>query len=599
MTDSAPPAADTEDVRFRGDGYVAEAGWFGAEDRPRFGWLYRPDVPAANGVGIVIVPPFGREDICAHRTLRHLAEDAAHAGFIALRFDLDGTGDGDGDDTDPDRIEAWLASIRDACELARGNGCRQLAVVGVRLGATLAAFAASKRNDVAALVAFNAIISGRAYLRELRALQMAMNLAPSPTASMEGGQETNGFLLNAQACEALKALDLVSLEPPAPAVWLLERDDMPERGEWAEHLRTSGCNVVCKRIPGFVQMMDAPHANRVASEFIGACIECASTVGSRAHAHPIPAESGLRRRIELIIGDERITEETVAPGTSMFGIHTKPSKRSTGRAVLMLNAGAIRHIGSNRMDVPLARQLATAGLEVLRADLTGIGDSPARTREPENIVYAPHAAADVGVLVEWLRERGAREISVGGMCSGAYHALRAALSWPAIDRIYMVNCGVFGAKVDFDPENNSLFGDIAHYNQAVKSAHAWCRLFTGKVALGSITPVITWHLRQHSMRLYRELFRFLHLPLHDDLGTHLLAMAGRGMHLDFLYSETDPGRALLTAEAGSVIPRLRRQGLCSMRVFEGADHTFTQRWAQAALSEALKAILIPVGKPAC
>jgi predicted alpha/beta hydrolase len=342
-------------------------------------------------------------------------------------------------------------------------------------------------------------------------------------------------------------------------------------------------------------MMDAPHANQVAGEFIDACIECARTVAPVGDARVMPPATGLCATVELKIGGNRITERVVAPA-GMFGILAGPSRDLAKHAVLMLNAGAIRHIGSNRMDVPLARQLAAAGLEVLRADLTGIGDSPARTGEPENIVYGPHGVSDVGALIEWLRERGAREISVGGMCSGAYHALYAAIARPVINHIYMVNCGVFGSKVDFDPENSSLFGDITHYNQSVKSTHAWRRLFTGKVALGSIARVIAWHVKQRGSRLVRELFRFLHLPLHDDLGTRLLAVASRGTQLHFLYSEADPGRALLAAGAGSVVPRLRRRGLCSMRVFEGADHTFTQRWAQQSLSEALKAMLVANGR---
>ncbi len=203
------------------------------------------------------------------------------------------------------------------------------------------------------------------------------------------------------------------------------------------------------------------------------------------------------------------------------------------------------------------------------------------------------------MLTEWLRERGAREITVGGMCSGAYHAVYAAIAEPTVNRTYMVNCGVFGAKVDFDPENSNLFGDITHYNQAVKSRHAWRRLLTGRVALGSIVRVLAWHLQKRSLHVFRELARRLHLPMHDDLGNHLLALTRRGTHPHFLYSEDDPGRALLSAAAGSVVPRLCRRGLCSMQVFEGADHTFTQRWAQQMLSDALKSILVTNQTHAC
>ena len=93
----------------------AEAGYFGPPERARFGWLHRPATSAR--VGVVIVPPFGYEAVCAARSLRHLADDAARAGLIALRFDPDGTGDSAGDDLDPARLEHWLDSIDDACAL--------------------------------------------------------------------------------------------------------------------------------------------------------------------------------------------------------------------------------------------------------------------------------------------------------------------------------------------------------------------------------------------------------------------------------------------------------------------------------------------------
>jgi len=589
MNDHAPATtADREGVRIRGDGYTAEAGWFGPDDRPRFGWLYRPDKPASNGVGVVIVPPFGREDICAHRTLRHLAEDAAHAGFIALRFDLDGSGDSAGVDTDPDRIGAWIRSIGDACDLVRSNGASQLIMAGIRLGATLAILAGQERSDIAAMVAFNAVISGKAYLRELRALQMAMNLVPPPFSFDESGQETNGFLLNSKACEKLKALDLTATAPAAPKLWWLERDDMVDRhAAWLDAWKTSGCQIVQRRVRGYAKMMDAPHANRVAQEFIDACIECARSIAAGLNAAPKKRPRKLLASITLRIGETTIKEQAVTAGGCMFGILAEPSKRDSERALLILNAGAIRHIGSNRMSVPLARELAATGWCVLRADLPGIGDSPVYPGEDENIVYGPHGARDAAKLVEWLHARGGRDIAVGGMCSGAYHAFRSALVAQQVDRIYMINCGVFGATVDFDPENANLFGDVAHYGQSVKSARAWRRLLAGKVAIGSVIRVAAWHLKQRSLRRLLEIARGLHLPLHDDLGTQLLALARRGTRLHFLYSGNDPGRTLLANKAGSILPRLCKRGRCDMQLFEGADHTFTQRWAQNVLHEAL------------
>jgi len=594
MNDRAPAAASTGGVLFRGDGYTAEAGWFGPEDRPRFGWLYRPDTPAPNGAGVVIVPPFGREDICAHRTLRHLAEDAAKAGFIAARFDLDGTGDSAGNDADPDRMGAWTTSISDACDLMRGSGASQLVLIGVRLGATLATLAAQGREDVSALIAFNAVVSGRTYLRELRALQNAMNLAPPPSESPpQPAKETSGFLLTDDTCATLQAIDLAKIAvSPAPIVHVLERDDLPERKGLPTHLQALGAHVTVDRLPGYAEMMNDPHSSRVAQAFIDACIDHVRELHATPGGPRVPGESlSLRPSSRLRIGNTLITEEVVAPGAGMFGILAAPAAIHADRVVLMLNAGAVRRIGSNRIDVGLARQLAAMDRQVLRVDLPGIGDSPAHAGEPENVVYGPCCVDDVGVAVSWIRARCAGELAVGGMCSGAYHALRAAIAGQDIERVYLINCLVFGPTVKFDPESTSLLGDVTHYNEAVRSGHAWRRLLTGRASFRTVARVAAWHLGNHFKRLGLGLARHLRIPLRNDLGGALVELARRRVHVHFLFSANESGQTLLAAEAGSVVPRLSATGMMDTQVFDGADHTFTQRWAQAMLHDALVGVL--------
>jgi alpha-beta hydrolase superfamily lysophospholipase len=594
MNDDAP-APRPEGVCIRGDGYTAEAGWFGPEDRPRFGWLYRPGTPAPNGVGVVIVPPFGSEDMRAHRTLRHLAQDLSKAGFVSLRFDPDGCGDSAGDDTEPARLQAWIDSVGDACDLARRSGAIQLMVIGVRLGAALAALAAARRSDIAAIVTFNPVVQGRKYLRELRAFSQSMAL-PEPPASMnwsEAGQETGGFLFSQQTRDDIQALDLTTL-PVAPAsrVLLLERDDLPVSHRWAEHLRALGIEPSEQRIPGYVKMMDHPHANVVAQVFINACVEYAAGLRVQHEAtSERPITGVLRSAVTLHMGNATIIEEAVCIDGQLVGILSRPAHGAAPEAVLMLNVGANRHVGSNRTDVPLARELAFAGRQALRADLSGIGDSPARKGSAENIVYSLHAMTDIALMVQALRARGARRITVGGMCSGAYHALYAAIAGLDVQEVYAVNCSAFGSKVEFDPENTNLFGAISHYQGAMKSSRSWRKLLTGKVAVHSIARVVGWRAKALARKYWHELAFRIHLPLRDNLGAHLVKMSRHGIRVHFLYADNEPGLMMLKAEAGSVIPRLCKTESLVIRRFAGVDHTFTQRWAQAQLGKALLTIL--------
>src|SRR5262245_50192484 len=83
---------------------------FGPPERPLFGHFH-----AASGtrrpVAAVLCNPLGHEALCAHRTLRHLAERLAAQGIAALRYDHDGTGDSAGGPEDAGRVRAWVDGV--------------------------------------------------------------------------------------------------------------------------------------------------------------------------------------------------------------------------------------------------------------------------------------------------------------------------------------------------------------------------------------------------------------------------------------------------------------------------------------------------------
>lgn len=583
-------------VGWAGNGFRAHAGWFGAEERARFGWFYRPD-RTGSATGVVIVPPFGSDDLSAHRTLKHLAEECARSGYVTLRFDPDGCGDSVGDDSDPDRVQCWVSSVLDACNTMRQAGAARVALIGVRLGATLATLAAQHRDDVAALVAFNPVIRGSSWLHELHAFQMAINLPPSPVQPAEDGEEVSGFLLRSDTCVALKAIDLVRLAAPAPRVLILERDDLPGSAGWHERLHALGCRVERRRIPGYEDMMTDAHLSRVAQAFIDACVDYLRgipAIDAETLEKPVlPLRACAWSRINGVW----IEETVVAPGAGLFGILAEPRTGSVDRALLVLNAGAVRHIGAGRLDVAVAREMATRDLAVLRVDLSGLGDSPAHAGLAENLVYAPGATRDIGTCVDWLRARGTRELIVGGMCSGASHALFATLAGHAIDAAYLINCGLFAEKAGFDPTIDRRFNDIARYNKAMKSARSWRKLLGGKVDMRRIAKVAAWKVALKGKAFLWAAARLAGFSPRGDLSRKFDSLARRGVKLHFLYSGDDPGLVRLAVEAGSSVPKRCRAGQFSMRTFAGANHTFTQRWAQAALLQALRDILVPTSGP--
>jgi hypothetical protein len=91
---------------------------------------------------------------------------------------------------------------------------------------------------------------------------------------------------------------------------------------------------------------------------------------------------------------------------------------------LLLNVGVTQRIGPRRLNVKLARALASRSIGSLRFDLAGLGDSAAAAADDG---YRSQAAADFGSAMDHVeRSTGIRRFIVLGICSGAVHGFRVA-----------------------------------------------------------------------------------------------------------------------------------------------------------------------------
>jgi alpha/beta superfamily hydrolase len=277
----------------------------------------------------------------------------------------------------------------------------------------------------------------------------------------------------------------------------------------------------------------------------------------------------------------------------LSGIATTPFRDTpkSGRGVILLNAGAVGHIGPNRLYVELARTLAARGDHVLRVDLSGIGDSEPRPGGVENTVYSDHALGDVAACVAWMRREGARTVAVAGLCSGAYHALKAAIAGQPIDTVVAINPLTFhyvpGMPLDFAAFR--VTADAQRYAKSARSSESWKKLLRGDVDVQRVAKIVLARARQTAEHRGKDVLRRLRVPLRDDLGTDLLALARRGVAIRFIFSASDPGPAMLAEQGGSAVARLVSSGALAIRVIDGPDHTFTPRWSHPLLLDAIAA----------
>lgn len=149
-----------------------QACFAGTSDRQLFQVHYSPPndfAPSRRHHGVLLCHAIGHEYTRAYRNIQQLGVQLCEAGFDVLRFDYFGTGNSFGD-CDDIRSESLLSDVkRSADSLLQMPGIERFSVVGVRLGATLAANCQFQELPQAGIL-WDPVIRGQAFLSTLEHL---------------------------------------------------------------------------------------------------------------------------------------------------------------------------------------------------------------------------------------------------------------------------------------------------------------------------------------------------------------------------------------------------------------------------------------------
>ena len=493
-----------------------EPTYFDSGDHRLFAWLHQPSPHTTRRTGLVICNPFGYEAVCSHRSLRSVAAMAAEVGIPTLRFDYQGTGDSADIDPQANQLEVWANDVLAAIDaLKRLTGVERVYLLGIRLGALLAVMAARDRSSLAGIILISPIISGGRYLRELRTAERAASLSamPAPARSNEnlipgdGSMEASGYPLSAATLAALSGLDLTRSFTPVCEMLIIDDRRMPAARAWAEAISAAAA-IKYLALSGLIEMIyTPPHDAKLSGEISSAVLEwlqrdsvedlgVAETVSVDRGEERAQASNTLTLSGNEPTSDSTLTEQALLIGSapSIFGILTQPRQDEVRRrAVILVSAGATYHVGPNRFYVSLARRWASSGYFVLRLDLAGLGDSDTRSGRPDNEVFPPAALDDIRVAIEFLRNQYAiDDITLSGICSGAYHALRAAVAQLPVNRILLINPENFFWKQGTDL-NALVPAEVVRrtrgHRERVFSLTAWKRLLSGQIDLWRIVKI--------------------------------------------------------------------------------------------------------------
>ena len=568
----------------------------GAGGEPFLGLLH--GVAKINGGAVLICPPFGWADVCSYRARRAWAEHLAREGHPTLRIDLPASGDSSGEPDDRDRLGSWSDAVATAAQwLLSVTDSPSVAAIGIGLGGLVLCKALAERAPIDEIVLWGTPSRGKTLVRELRALarmespQLAVAGEREAVLPADDSVEVGGFPMSGETARTLDCLDVGELalaQPPRRAL-LIGRDGLDADARLLEQLRDAGVDVGTAPGPGYGAMMAEPQEARSPHEVFATVAHWldqapANTPAPRASA-AVPSSAA-----ELELGEATVRERAMAVefgGGRLFGILATPASAAPAPlAAVILNAGAIRHIGPGRMWVEIARRWASRGVATLRLDLEGIGDADGDETRFSRLaeLYVPEMVDQVLAALDVLeREAVAQRFVLVGLCSGSFWSFHAALRDRRVTAALMLN-----------PQ--TLFWDASlETTRALRKAFlhrsSWLRLIRGQVKPARLVRLVRRMPAGAAAGVRRvRMRRAARLTDSDPLDLALAQLARDDKRAVFIFSGEEPLRDELLRE--DRMRQLESEPQVRVEYIPGTDHTLrppaARAGAHAALDRALE-----------
>lgn len=550
---------------------------------------------------VLICAPWGWDEVASYRSRREWAARLAAAGHPTLRFALPATGNSAGSPRDPGLVGAWVEAVGDAAAWLRTSGeAPRVAALGLGLGGLLARAAIARGAPIDDLVLWAAPASGRVFARATRAFSGlqewdgAVEGAPPGSELPEGWLEAGGFVLSAGTLAELKQLAPDPAASPPRRVLLLERDGVAVDADLRQGFEAAGAEVAVAPGGGWAELvshaektrMPQATAARVADWLAAGEEAAASATGTAAAVTPV-AVPGDREELVLDVEGGAVRERPLSFAQGFgraFGVLAEPAVGSDGGlCAVLLNAGAVRNVGPNRIWVETARRWAARGVPTLRLDLEGIGEADGTAPPDVRDFYLPKYEEQLRLVLDRLQELGEGErFLLVGLCAGGYWAFREGQADPRVCRLLLLNSGALA----WDP----ALVDQREARKLTRASqrHWWGRLLRGEVGARKLLSALR-SLLSGLAGLPRRLFGRGRRSLRGEIeaGLDRLEASGKGVVLAF--SGGEPLAREL--ESYGILAELERRQLVEAVALPGSDHTLRPVGAQAAARELLDAEL--------
>jgi alpha-beta hydrolase superfamily lysophospholipase len=572
---------------------------FGPTGRLLSGFYHPPKQLPSRAVAVVLCNPLGYEAMSVHRTYRHLAEGLASRGLPALRFDYDGTGDSSGRSDDPGRVRAWIESVGAAvAEIRRRAGEGPVALLGMRFGAMLAALAAAEDGDIDSLVSWAPVVSGRVHACELRAFRLLTERKARVPPRSDGGVEVGGHIFSKETLDAMSTFDSLagSVRPAKRVLVLPGAGHSNENARLVAHFQALGADARLATATGYAGMMrDDSYESVVPLEALDAVVSWLSEANHPESRAPSPAMASSNC---IVIpahegkGAVRETPLLFGEGARLFGVLSEPERpdQQDRPALCFLNVGANHHVGPHRMNVELARELASRGYLSLRFDAAGLGDSHATQGMRENRIYTKDSIADVKSAMSLLGQmRDKSRFVLVGLCSGAYLAYHTTLEDSRVVGQVLLSPYAFEWE-EGDPVSPKVrrpVQSMRFYARALLERRTWLRTMRGEIDVREIARVFQQRVHEFvdaELPSWSARLRGRRRP-QNEVERAFGVICDREVKSLMVLSFDDGGVDMIARYLGNDARRMRGRKNFTFKIVEGGDHTFKAVASQKMLRD--------------
>lgn len=540
---------------------------------------------------VIVCPTLGHEYMGTHRILRRLADVLASANYPAFRFDYRSTGNAS--DLPSSSSLSLASAAKDVvalCSVLRQDpGISSVACIGFGLGGSIALLA-SELCQIDHLILWEPRVSGRRYLRELRALSGLLDQQENRSGT---AREAAGVFLTETFAAELKAYDLLKKQPQATKTCLLlHSETLSAAPAIKDHFDALGVKTDARPFQGLEGMLAYPTDTVVPVE---ALADQRGWLDAQVGADAVKGEVMNAQGAQVLPLPERAIEERIVSFSekNLFGLLSVPKGTENALCVVFLNCGSEHHVGPHRMYTDFSRQLAEAGYFAFRMDIEGIGDSISIGNNIENYPYSPCAVSDVGLGLERIRAEFPRtRFVLTGICAGAYHSFKASAeldSLPIVGAI-LVNPLVFHWQEEnssIEHEEISLSRERNRYKSQALQWRNWSRFLKNP---RNVLRVVSVLLRAIKLR-FASSASGLGAEKSEFVQNCLSKIRQRKIKLVLELSDGEPGLQLLQKEGGDRAKKAIQSGEIQIVQLPGADHGLSMKHMREKLYEDIENFL--------